>query len=176
MGGALALVLACANSSLEVEGDGRATRYRHRELGYSVRAPTSRGAMGGVEIWRRVPVKRADIAFHGPDRELVSVISDCEAETRRRPNRLASGLLVGVEERRKIESGELESEREEGWFQVYEARVEDRPVRIKTVTSVHGECVFDWVLVTAGSFVVANQTFEAWRASFESPLESGERR
>ena len=152
-----------------VEGDGRATRYRHREIGYSVRAPSERGPLGNVEIWRQVDVKHADIAFRGPKRDFVSVLSDCEAETARRPHRLASGLMVGVENRRKVDTGVLEASEGEGWYQVYEARSDDQLVRIKTVTAVEGECVFDWVLVSPGNFALAERSFDGWRASFEPP-------
>jgi hypothetical protein len=160
---------------MAVEGNGRATRYRHRESRYTVRAPSSPGTLGGVDIWRRVDVKRADITFRGPKRDFVSVISDCDAETARRPNRLASGLLVGVENRRKVDAGVLEASSGEGWYQVYEARFDGQPVRIKTVTMVSGECVFDWVLVSPGNFGLAERSFEAWRATFEPPAEIGER-
>jgi len=158
-----------------VEGEGRATRYRHRELHYSVRAPSSPGTLGGVDIWRRVEVKRADIAFRGPKRDFVSVISDCDAETARRPNRLASGLLVGVENRRKVDAGVLEASTGEGWYQIYEALSDGQRVRIKTVTRVHGACVFDWLLVSPGNFSLAERSFEAWRASFQPAAVIGER-
>jgi len=158
-----------------VEGAGRATRYRHRELHYTVRAPSSPRTLGGVDVWRRVEVKRADIAFRGPKRDFVSVISDCDAETARRPHRLASGLLVGVDNRRKVEAGVLDTSSGEGWYQIYEARFDDHPVRIKTVTMVHSECVFDWVLVSPGNFSLAERSFEAWRAGFEPAAGIGER-
>ena len=119
-------------------------------------------------------MKRADIAFRGPDRELVSVASDCDAVTDRRPDRLANGLLVGLQDRRRLESGVIASEDGQGWYQVYQARYEDRLLNVKTVTSVHGECVFDWILVAAGSFGLADAAFESWRASFVPPSGTGE--
>ena len=110
-----------------------------------------------MDVWRRVDVKHADIAFRGPKRDFVSVISDCDAETARRPHRLASGLLVGVENRRKVDAGVLDASSGEGWYQVYEARFDGQPVRIKTVTMVRGECVLDWVLVSPGNFGLAER-------------------
>jgi hypothetical protein len=41
-------------------------------------------------------------------------------------------------------------------------------VRIKTVTAARDGCVFDWVLVSAGNYELAERSFETWRASFES--------
>jgi len=167
----LLLLSGCQTSDMVAAGAGGDARYRHRELGYSLGAPVSQDAQGSVETWHRVEVERTDIAFRGPRREFVSVVSDCQAEAGRHPDRRASGLLTGVGPRRRIESGVMDGAQGEGWYQVWEASYDEQPVRIKTVTAARDGCVFDWILVSAGNFERADRSFETWRASFEPAAE-----
>jgi hypothetical protein len=157
-GGFAALLLcalhgpACAASVVTQEG-----RYVHPRRGYRIDAPPGE--------WSRVDVQGADLAFRGPDRAAMSLMSRCGRPVTELPF-LGRHLLIGLSERKLLYEGEVELGGRRAWTQRYEASLEGARVQLKFVTLVHERCVYDWALVSPRDLEAVESSFDAWWASF----------
>ena len=79
---------------------------------------------------------------------------------------MARQLLIGIPERTLREGGPREIAGRSGWLQTFDARLDGRMVRIKTMTLVSGDCAYDLVLVAEGDSEPAERVFDAWVDSF----------
>ena len=169
--------LACAGPVVRVDGPVQPV-YRHRDLAYEIAPP------GGGEIqWSQVDVEGADLAFRAEASEpaaTLSLLSRC-GEPAIDAGILARHLLIGIGERRVAEARPDEVDGIPAWFQVFETRdAEVMGVRVRAVTARADDCVFDWLLVTAGEDPAADSAFDAWVGTFRlrpgGPAQLSERR
>lgn len=135
--------------------------YRHRKHDFRIAAPDGPGP-----AWQRVEVEGAGLAFLRPGPDSLSLLSRCgrpvaEAQL------MARHLVIGMDDRTLLAAGPILVAGHGGWTQTLETTSDERPVRVKTVTLVVGDCTFDWILAAAGSFTPAEQAFDAWWQSFE---------
>jgi hypothetical protein len=151
-------------------GRGADARFRHRQLGYEIADP--RGASVGP-AWERFEVDGADLAFRTSglpvDRSsTMSLQSDCRP-TQADPAMLARHLRIGLPAPVLLQGAPTEVAGQAGWSQVFETPERRGPVRVKTVTSPIGGCIFDWILVAREGFEPLERSFDAWWSSFRRP-------
>ncbi len=142
------LTAGCASSVTRVDGV-----FQHRRHGYAIAAP--------ADAWRQVKVAHATLAFARGDAESMSLKSRCGRPVAR-AELMARHLLIRLKPRDVIASRPIQVAGRSGWLQVVDTAVEGRPVRLKTVTLVVGDCSFDWVLASSGNFESAEAEFDAW--------------
>lgn len=161
-----ALLLGCATDPLAIHGEGGHAVYRHQELGYAIAAP-DRGEDGH---WVREQVKGVALAFRERDPasgSTMSMLTRCGGP-QASAMILARHLTIGLRERDSLQFGPVAVDGAGGWVQVFDTRVEEIPVRVKTVTVYTRGCTFDWVLVSRGSFPRHEVAFDTWWGSFRS--------
>jgi len=155
--GAMALaVLAagCAGSVRQIDGG-----FRHQRHGYTIAAP------GGA--WQAVEVDQATLAFKRGDAESMTLKSRCGRPVAR-AELMARHLLIGLTPRDVVESHSVSVDGRSGWLQVVDTAFDGKPVRLKTVTLVVGDCSFDWVIATSADPIAAEAEFDAWWQSFRA--------
>ncbi len=150
---ALAVALGCAGDMVAIEGG-----YWNKRRDYRFEAPGGPGP-----AWGQVRVKGADIAFRRPGPKTLIVQSSCGRPVAR-PEIMARQLVIGIESRRIVDSEAVQVDGLAAWRQT----IESRGVRVKTVTTVAGDCTVDWMLTLSGPgpHDDAEAAFEAWLASF----------
>jgi hypothetical protein len=170
-----ALLLGCATDLLVIHEEGGEAVYRHRKLGYAITAPDRKEA----GHWVRRQVKGAALAFRERDPatgSTMSMLTRCGGP-QASPMILARHLTIGLRDRDFRQSGPVAVDGIGGWVQIFDTRIEEIPVRVKTVTVHTLGCTFDWVLVSRDSFSRYEVAFDSWWASFRSGVadqDSGE--
>ncbi|MCP5045456.1 MAG: hypothetical protein GY944_30880 [bacterium] len=150
-------MLGCASTAVTGKG------YRDAEHGYSLPHPAS--AQGVA--WQPVSVDDAAVAYRGPDAAYMALTSRCEQPEQVDPAVLARQLLVGIENRVRVESEAFEFAGGRAFAQVFEAGEGDDVLRTRTVTLVRGDCVIDWVLAVRAGNLAVEESFELWWRGFE---------
>jgi hypothetical protein len=74
--------------------------------------------------------------------------------------------LIGIPERTLREARPVAVAGHSAWTQTFDARIDGRTIRAKTVTLVAAGCAYDFVLVAEGEFEPSEQVFDAWVAGF----------
>lgn len=159
--GALWLLLQVPACASELRLD--AGRFRHAELGYSLRDPRAIAPEAG---WRNAELEGATLAYRGPEGTAAAFLVHCGRSGRADARARSRQLLFGLEERRVVEEETLELEDGAAVRRVAHARDGDAAVRLETLTRLEGECTYDWVLVSRGAPGAAAETFERWWRSF----------
>jgi hypothetical protein len=155
----LAVALACASDPL-LCANGRLV---HRKYGFSFAAPEA-----GASPWRRIEVDRALAAWERPAGARLTVQSECGRKPAR-PQLQAYGLLIGVEQKRLLQSGPVAVGPWPGWSQRVDVGDQARPLHMKTVTIVAQSCTVDFLLLAGDDFESAEAIFDRWWQSFEMP-------
>ena len=156
----LLLILGCAGDLVAVEGG-----FRHRRHGYTLGTPEGPGAP-----WHRVEIDGAVIAFRRPGPQTVSVQSSCGRSVAD-PAILSRHLVIGVDRQVLQQAGPAVVDGRNGWTQTFDT---PEGVRIKTVTTVTGDCVIDWILAAqrGPGFEGAERVFDAWWSASRLPEEA----
>jgi len=154
----LCALLACAGP-LRRTPDGRFHHDRHH---YTIAAPPT---VSGV-TWKRVDVDGADLAFRGSDTSLLTVMSECRPVGEARASLLARQLLIGIDERQRVESHPVALHGDPGWMQVFRTLDGRREVEVRSVTIRGGRCVFDMLWVGPPGAPGAD-AFDGWWSSFQ---------
>ena len=149
---ALWLVAGCASDIASVDG-----RYRHTRYDFTVGFPGP--------TWKRGEIEGAWIAFQRPGPQTMSMQARC-GRPLTEPVIMARTLILGIPERRIIQSGPVQLAGGDGWTQTFDTRTDGVAVRVKTVTLVIEPCVYDWTLAASGDFEDAERAFDAWWTSF----------
>ena len=163
----IAQLLGCA-SNLVMSGEGAAARYRHRKLGYEISVPPSNDAVR----WQRMNVDGADLSFRTRTEtdgvagaSTMSLQSDCR-RTSADVAQLARHLRIGLQSPVVLDAGPTRVDGSPAWQQVFDTSENGGSVRVKTVTTLSGDCTFDWVLVARGAFEPLELSFDAWWGTF----------
>ena len=122
--------------------------------------------------WQRFRLEGAVLAYRRDDRETLSLQARCGRPVTS-PALMARHLVIGIPERVLREGGPREIAGRSGWLQSFDARLDGRTVRIKTLTLVAGDCAYDLLLVAEGDHAPAERAFDAWAASFELTRDAG---
>ena len=148
----LLLPAACARDLVAEAGGWRSTRD-----GYRIGEPG--------EGWERFDLEGAVLAFRRGGSETMSLQTRCGRPVAS-PAIMARHLMIGVPERTLRQAGPYPVAGRSGWTQTFDARLEERTVRIQTVTLVTAACAYDFLVVAAGDPEAALRDFEAWVSSF----------
>jgi len=164
LGLTLLLLPACARDWVRENGVWRSTR-----AGFRIAEPAAVGgpdAVGGPGArWERFDLEGAALAFRRGKLETMSLQTRCGRPVAS-PAILAGHLVIGIPERTLRQAGSLLVAGQSGWTQTFDARLENRTVRLKTVTLVAAGCAYDLMLVSKGEFEPAERAFDAWVDSF----------
>jgi hypothetical protein len=155
LGIALLTLPGCAHDLVAVDGGWRSTRD-----GYRIGAP---GAG-----WERFELDGAALAFREGGARSMSLQARCRRPVAE-PGILARHLVIGIPEHTLRQAGPTQVAGRSGWTQTFDARLEGRTARVKTVTLVAAGCAYDFVLVASRGFEVGERDFDAWIASFSPP-------
>ncbi len=159
-----ALGWGCTTSGLSRDG------FRHRDHGYSLPHPD---AIEGWS-WRVLKLDEAQLAYRGNGDAYMAVDSHCGA-VERDPAALGRQLLVGIENRKRIESDSFSFADGQAYAQLVEADdAEGRVVRTRTVTLVREECVIDFVLAVEPGHPEVEESFEQWWRGFAPHEQVGD--
>jgi hypothetical protein len=115
--------------------------------------------------WQRFRLEGAVLAYRRDERETLSLQARCGRPVTS-PALMARHLVIGIPERVLREGGPRELAGHPAWLQSFDARLEGRTVRIKTLTLVAHGCAYDLLLVAEGDSAPAERAFDAWTATF----------
>jgi hypothetical protein len=170
----LLLLPACAGDPVFEHGEWHSARTGFRigvpaavqaaEIGVPA-AVQAADAGPGSDGWERFDLEGAVLAYRRGKRETMSVQARCGRPVTS-PALMARHLVIGIPERTLREGGPREVAGRPAWLQTFDARLEGRTVRIKTLTLVAGACAYDLLLVAEGDFAPAERSFDAWVESF----------
>jgi hypothetical protein len=146
---------ACARDLVAENGGWRSLRD-----GYWIGSP-------GPE-WRRVELDGAALAFRQGDQGSLSLQARC-GRPLADPAILARQLVIGIPERTLREAAPSSVAGLPAWTQTFDARLDGRTLRTKSVTLVAGACAYDLVLVAGEDFGPSERSFDAWVRSFSPP-------
>ena len=158
------LLPACARDLVRENGEWRSTRAGFR-IAEPAATPGPDAAAGPDAGWERFDLEGAALAFRRGKLETMSLQARCGRPVAA-PAILARHLVIGLPERTLRQAGPVRVAGQSGWTQTFDARLENRTVRLKTVTLVAAGCVYDLMLVSKGEFEPAERVFDAWVASF----------
>lgn len=163
--GALLFGAGCASSPMSrIEGG-----YRNRRHDYTIARPDGPGP-----AWRRVTLKGGELAFRRPGPDSIALDSRCGRPVAA-PVFMARHLVIGLPKQRTlVAAGPTRVDGRDAWTQTFDTVQGGVSVRVKTVTLVAADCSFDWILMSAGSFELAEQAFDAWWGSFRLGARYGE--
>ena len=152
LGLALLLPSACVRDLVAEAGGWRSTRD-----GYRIGEPG--------EGWERFDLEGAALAFRHGKSETISLQTRCGRPVAS-PEIMARHLMIGIPERTLRQAGPFQVAGRSGWTQIWDARLEERTVRVQTVTLVTTDCAYDFLVVAAGEPEMAQRDFVAWVESF----------
>jgi hypothetical protein len=155
---ALVLTSACAGKRID-------NGVYHSSKGYRVTVPG--------DGWVPVADSRADLELrYGAGPAAIAANAVCDGRLSRRDVRLLSRhLLIGLRDRKVIETGELAVGARRGARTLLDARAADSetPVRIETIVLTDERCVYDLMYVAPrATFADTRGDFERFVQSFES--------
>jgi hypothetical protein len=160
----LLLLPACAGDPVFEHGEWHSAR-----AGFRIGVPgavEAADAGPGVDAgWERFDLEGAVLAYRRGRLETMSVQARCGRPVAS-PAIMARHLVIGIPERTLREGGPREVAGQPAWLQTFDARLEGRTLRIKTLTLVAGDCAYDLLLVVEGDFAPAERSFDAWVESF----------
>lgn len=145
----LVVLLGCAHSK-----DQRVDAAR-----YSL-APPSRERV----IWEEVDLAEAELAFRGPQHEIMTFFTSCKLEAKS-PRVLARQLTTGIAVRNWKRRESVTVAGYGGWLQEFEIDAPGEIRTMKTVTIVADRCSYDWVLIADKTFPEAVEAFDVWWSS-----------
>ncbi len=154
----LLLLPACASDPVLENGVWHSAR-----TGFRIAEPVAIGDRDAR--WERYDLEGAALAYRHGDLETLSLQARC-GRPLTIPAIMARHLVIGIPERTLREGGPRQIAGQSGWGQTLDARLGQKTVRIKTLTFVAADCVYDLLLVTEGEFEPAEKTFDAWAESF----------
>jgi hypothetical protein len=160
----LLLLPACASDPVFEHGEWHSARTGFR-IGVPGPVQTADASPGFDLGWERFDLEGAVLAYRRGKQETMSVQARCGRPVTS-PALMARHLVIGIPERILREGGPREVAGQPAWLQTFDARLEGRTVRIKTLTLVAGDCAYDLVLVAEGDFAPAERSFDAWVESF----------
>jgi hypothetical protein len=146
---------ACAHDLIAEDGG-----WRSRRDGFRIGAP---GAG-----WERFELAGATLAFRDQRVGSMSLQSRCRRPVAD-PAVMARHLVIGIPERTLRQAGPASVAGRPAWTQTFDARIDGRTVRTKTMTLVAGRCAYDFVLVAGDAFEPGERVFDAWIAGFSLP-------
>lgn len=155
---------ACARDPVLANGEWYSERAGFR-IGEPPAIPATETGAQAEARWERFDLEGALLAYRRDERETLSLQARCGRPVTSAAI-MARQLVIGIPERTLREGGPHEVAGQSGWLQTFDARLEGRTVRIKTITLVAGGCAYDLVLVAEGDFAPAERAFDAWVASF----------
>jgi hypothetical protein len=155
LGIALLWLPGCAHDLVAEDGGWRSTRE-----GWRIDAP----APG----WERFELEGAALAFREGREKSMSVQARCRRPLAE-PAILARHLVIGIPEHTLRQAGPAAVAGRSGWTQTFDARLDGRTVRVKTVTLVAAGCAYDFVLVAGEGFEASEQDYDAWTRGFSPP-------
>jgi len=156
----LLLILGCAGDLVAFEGG-----FRHRRHGYTLSVPE-----GSDPPWQRVKIEGTAIAFRRRGPQTISVQSSCRRSVTA-PAIMSRHLVIGVDGQLLQQAGPAVVDGRNAWTQTFDT---PEGVRIKTVTTVTGDCVIDWILAAqrGPGFEDAERAFDAWWLASRLPEEA----
>jgi hypothetical protein len=166
------LDLGCSGKFLS-SGEGEATRFRHRALGYEIAYPAVLAEPG----WVIAKLDQSDLLVRHDDGAAWTIASNCRA-TSARVETLAAELGRATEGN-ELGPGEAISHAGlAGWTQNFERNEGGRRIRIKTVTLRGARCTYDWILLAPSleRFEELEPRFDQWWQSFEPGPQELQRR
>lgn len=115
--------------------------------------------------WEAVSMPDAELAFRGPNHEVMTFFTNCKLETQS-PRVLARQLTTGIALRAWRQRDPVEVAGQSGWLQEIEIDASGEVLTMKTVTVVANKCSYDWVLVAGSTYAAAVASFDGWWSSF----------
>ena len=120
---------------------------------------------GTALAWKRFDLEGAVLAYRRDALATMSLQARCGRPVTS-PAMMARQLVIGIPERTLRDGGPREIAGAPAWLQTFDARLEGRTVRIKTLTLVFAGCAYDLSLVAEADFESAARAFDAWVESF----------
>jgi hypothetical protein len=114
------------------------------------------------DAWKRIQVRGGDLAFLNPrDNSTVTVNSTCDRNKIKYNLRaLSNTLLIGIDDKKLIESSERKVSGEISLQRIYEGNLSGVPIKISTVVVKKGDCIYDM------SYSSARDNFDSWFGEF----------
>jgi hypothetical protein len=118
------------------------------------------GSLPGT--WKTIEIKGGDLAFLNPqDNSTITVNSTCDKnKTKYSLKALSNTLLIGIDDKKLIESSERNVSGQISLQRVSEGNVSGVPIKISTVVLKKGECIYDM------SYSSARDNFDKWFGEF----------
>lgn len=112
--------------------------------------------------WKRINIKGGDLAFLNPqDNSTITVNSTCDKNKVKYSLRaLSNTLLIGIDDKKSIESSERMVSGETALQRTSEGNVSGVPIKIVTVVLKKGDCIYDM------SYSSARDNFDNWFGVF----------
>jgi hypothetical protein len=97
------------------------------------------------DTWKRIEIKGGDLAFlNQQDNSTITVNSTCDKnKIKYSLNALSNTLLIGIDDRKLIQSRERKISGEIALQRISEGNVSGVPIKISTVVLKKGDCVYD---------------------------------
>jgi hypothetical protein len=114
------------------------------------------------DTWKRIEIKGGDLAFLKPqDNSTITVNSTCDKNKIKYSLRaLSNTLLIGIDDKKLIESSERKVSGEISLQRIYEGNVSGVPIKISTVVLKKGDCIYDM------SYSSTRDNFDNWFGEF----------
>jgi hypothetical protein len=114
------------------------------------------------DTWKKLAIKGGDLAFLNPeDNSTVTVNSTCDKnKIKYNLKALSNTLLIGIDDKKLIESSERTVSGEVSLQRIYEGNLSGVPIKISTVVVKKGDCIYDM------SYSSARDNFENWFGEF----------
>jgi len=114
------------------------------------------------DTWRRIKIKGGDLAFwNSQDDSTITVNSTCDRNKIKYSLRaLSNTLVIGIDEKRLIESAERNISAEISLQRIYDGKISGVPIKISTVVLKKGDCIYDL------SYSSTPDNFDKWFSEF----------
>lgn len=114
------------------------------------------------DTWKRIEINGGDLAFLNPqDNSTITVNSTCDKnKIKYSLKALSNTLLIGIDDKKLIESTERKVSGEISLQRISEGNVSGVPIKISTVVLKKGDCIYDM------SYSSAPDNFDKWFGVF----------
>jgi hypothetical protein len=114
------------------------------------------------DTWKRIEIRGGDLAFaNEQDNSTVTVNSTCDKnKIKYNLKALSNTLLIGIDDKKLIESSERMVSGEVSLQRIYEGNLSGVPIKISTVVVKKGDCIYDM------SYSSAQDNFDNWFGEF----------
>jgi hypothetical protein len=114
------------------------------------------------DTWNRIEIKGGDLAFlKSQDNSTITVNSTCDKNKMKYSLKaLSNTLVIGIDDKKLIESSEPKVSGEISLQRIYEGNVSGVPIKISTVVVKKGDCIYDL------SYSSARDNFDNWFGEF----------